>query len=325
MRLSVPVFGQRDPQWSGKPLGSSKTTTLGSHGCVVTSMAMICRYYGKDTDPERLNDAILSVKGFIDTNLFDWKAIVKIYADIQNTSIRNYPTSATPVSAIDTELNAGRPVIAWVDLNPNQPGADHFVVITGKEGNDYWINDPWYGDQILCSRRYGDPVRFIFGHRSFSGPVPTNNTEAAPDDTVILARADAFIAVCERLRLPPNKDVVLAEINKFLDYERVIKDLESQNQQLRENLASLEQQIADTKRIYEEKIATMQTENMALASQVDAKSQELEKTRGELASTIKSLSDQLQELKQATSGQPISILDTIVKIIVNIFQRFQRR
>ena len=53
----VPYFSQCDSRWSGDRLGGDGPTICGM-GCALTSAAMVAAYYGVDTDPERLNDAI---------------------------------------------------------------------------------------------------------------------------------------------------------------------------------------------------------------------------------------------------------------------------
>ena len=170
MRLSVPLYGQRDSKWASKLLGFSKTSTIGNYGCALACMASLSAYYGKQTDPGKLNDDLKKVDGF-DGAYIIWQAITKVYSDIKFTSWKDYPTVAAPVDSIKSQLNDGRPVICWVDCNPNQPGNQmHFIILTGIEGNDFYCNDPWFNDSLLFSTRYGDPVKGILGHRFFNGP-----------------------------------------------------------------------------------------------------------------------------------------------------------
>ena len=53
----VPYFSQCDSRWSGDRLGGDGPTICGM-GCALTSAAMVAAYYGVDTNPQRLNDAI---------------------------------------------------------------------------------------------------------------------------------------------------------------------------------------------------------------------------------------------------------------------------
>ena len=53
----VPYFSQCDSRWGSDRLGGDGPTICGM-GCALTSAAMVMAYYGVDTDPKRLNDAI---------------------------------------------------------------------------------------------------------------------------------------------------------------------------------------------------------------------------------------------------------------------------
>lgn len=176
MRLNVPLFAQRDPRWASKKLGNSTTSTIGDYGCAVACVAMLCSYYGKNTDVGKLNDDMKDNEGF-DGPYIIWQNVNKLYSDITFTRWEDYPNDPAPVDRIRNQLNDGKPVIVWVDINPNQPGNQmHFVILTGIEGQDFYCNDPWYGDSILFSSRYGDPLTGLLGHRFYSGPVPSAPT-----------------------------------------------------------------------------------------------------------------------------------------------------
>src|SRR5256886_17328542 len=65
---------------------------------------------------------------------------------------------------IEAGVDAGRPVVAEVQLGGNQ----HFVLLTGytTEGG-ITINDPWFGDSVRFVDRYGDPAAGIVSIRTF--------------------------------------------------------------------------------------------------------------------------------------------------------------
>jgi len=55
-----------------------------------------------------------------------------------------------------------------VDFNPNTAPIDqHWVLIIGKNGDDYFINDPIDGVCVSFRDRYGDPARWIFRIRAY--------------------------------------------------------------------------------------------------------------------------------------------------------------
>lgn len=52
--LYVPRFSQTDPAWSGNNMQTCGRT-IGNAGCLLTSAAMVFKYYGASTNPGRLN------------------------------------------------------------------------------------------------------------------------------------------------------------------------------------------------------------------------------------------------------------------------------
>jgi hypothetical protein len=77
------------------------------------------------------------------------------------------------LARVNRELDAGYPVIAEVHLK----GSRHFVVITGREGSTYHINDPGYGDRTAINARYGSPSSTIRSIRVYHG----SHTEPLPE------------------------------------------------------------------------------------------------------------------------------------------------
>lgn len=175
MKLNIPALGQRDSRWKDKLLGTSSISTIGNFGCLLTCAAMVCKYFGKDTDPARLNDAMVKVKGFYNGSYWGWGSLDEVYPDITldlaNDYIECYDTP-TPLSKIDELLNQRIPVIVKVDFSPEAGIQDHFVLIVGKE-SDYLINDPWTSETYWFTAKYGDPARYIFKIVAYRGPVET--------------------------------------------------------------------------------------------------------------------------------------------------------
>ena len=159
--LDVPLFSQRDERWKTERLGAD--TTIGADGCLLTSTAMLLAYWDRDIDPKRLNSAMKQVGGY-SGNLWIWDKLTKIYPDIQlDQSAWIVSRGERLLSAIDALLSAGVPVLAQTDYNPNTTYVDqHWVLIVGRQGEDYIINDPIDGQRILFSSRYGAPAKKIF-------------------------------------------------------------------------------------------------------------------------------------------------------------------
>lgn len=168
------IYSQRDNAWSGIKLGSSNVT-IGGYGCLITCMAMLCKYYGKDVNPASINQLLNQVKGYSDGNLYKWySGVPAIYGDIKCTRIVDTSDHAVrddEWALVDAELSAGRPVITEVDFIPATSGVDmHFVlIIEGSKGN-YKVADPWYGD-ISELTRYGEPSKTVQQFVFHSGPI----------------------------------------------------------------------------------------------------------------------------------------------------------
>jgi len=157
---SIAVMGQQDGAWAGAPLGTSTTDTIGSAGCAITSVAMMLRYYGMNTDPGAFNAWLTVASGYAFDDQLIWSAVDGYTVG----RVRFSGWLGADLGLIDNELDAGRPVVAEVQLYGNQ----HFVLLTGysAEGG-LVINDPWFADSVRFNDRYGDPASGIVSIRTF--------------------------------------------------------------------------------------------------------------------------------------------------------------
>lgn len=120
-------YNQRDSQWGNIGMGGSSYTMAG-YGCLVTSVSMIASHYGKNIKPldiAVLTDAFVPGTGYL-------------YSNFSVNGI-NVTVSKASKDIIDSELSAGRPVIAGLYSGP-----DHFIVITRKDGDKYIMRDPFF-------------------------------------------------------------------------------------------------------------------------------------------------------------------------------------
>jgi hypothetical protein len=135
--LDVPGFRQADPRWHADPLGDT-TDTLGTAGCAVTSAAMVLKWYGVDTDPQRLNAYLTGHQGYEGNGYIIWEKA----AELGQGKIWKAYEDLPSYWGIDRQLMEGNPVIVRVHL---PGGGTHFVVVAGKRGFDYLIMDPGAG------------------------------------------------------------------------------------------------------------------------------------------------------------------------------------
>jgi len=119
------TYGQRDPNWRGVTLGTSQST-IGSHGCAVVSVCMMCEYVGIHVTPPQLNEWLKANKGFINGNLMVWNSI-----DRFSGGKLTYSGTAKPKQY---------PQIAEVDLIPNNSVFDQHFVLALDENTCF---DPW--------------------------------------------------------------------------------------------------------------------------------------------------------------------------------------
>lgn len=162
----VPYFSQCDSRWGSDQLGGDGPTIC-SQGCALTSAAMVMAYYGVDTDPQKLNDAI-GREGYDASYYIYWSAVRNACHDETN-QIEYSPGTVTPFNetVLDNHLDAGHPVI--VDVR------GHFVVVTGRSDGTYYINDPGYSTRSTL-----DDYPTKNGTRIFSGNLPSGIGEWKP-------------------------------------------------------------------------------------------------------------------------------------------------
>jgi len=133
--IPVPVFTQNDPRWTFELLGPT-FETMGQAGCAVTSAAMVLSAYGIDTDPDRLNQYLTTHGGYTENGWLYWEKAAEVAPGGQvEKAYEDLPSYAL----IDQNLLAGNPVIVRLTL---RNGTTHFVVVVGKDGWNYLIQDP---------------------------------------------------------------------------------------------------------------------------------------------------------------------------------------
>lgn len=159
--MSIAVMGQQDGAWAGAPLGSSATDTIGSAGCAITSVTMMLRYYGMNTDPGAFNAWLTGNGGYAYDDQLIWDAVTRY----SNGRVAFSGWIGPDLGVIEAELDAGKPVVAEVRLGGNQ----HFVLLVGYTmDGGIQINDPWFADTVKFSDRYGDPSNGIVSIRTFA-------------------------------------------------------------------------------------------------------------------------------------------------------------
>ncbi|QQG42172.1 MAG: hypothetical protein HYV90_02550 [Candidatus Woesebacteria bacterium] len=119
-------YNQRDSEWGNIGMGGSSYSMAG-YGCLVTSVSMVASHFGKNIKP---GDIAVIPSAFVPGTGY-------LYSNFSVNGI-NVTVSKNSKDIIDSELAAGRPVIAGLFSGP-----DHFIVITRKDGDKYIMRDPF--------------------------------------------------------------------------------------------------------------------------------------------------------------------------------------
>lgn len=203
MVLSIQPFSQRDSRWASLTLGNVKSTTIGSHGCVITAMAMLCTYYNHPLTPDKLNDFLNQNNLYYDGNLFVNGSISRLFSDVKFDKVIFCEDVPAPVDEIKRYLDQGMPMVVALI---NQ-GIRHYILVVGYQGSKIFANDPWQGDTVAINDRWGDPASKILQVNFFSG-----------------------IAAG-----------VTTDIDQTSDYKKIIAGLENDLQNARNKILQLEQ------------------------------------------------------------------------------------
>lgn len=133
------TFLQKDKRWAADQLGAS-SGTLGSHGCLVTSVAMACSNLGVKLTPQELNTRLKKADGFLPQGWVVWNALPKV-SDGKLTA--DYHSKPSHVVMDEALASGAYPVVKYFLLG----GIQHWCVIVGKDDEEYLARDPLRDDQ----------------------------------------------------------------------------------------------------------------------------------------------------------------------------------
>jgi len=133
---------QNDPAWKNVKLGNQNKETIGSWGCLLTSLTMVVNGYGFDETPETMNEKLKSAGGFQGALLIP-AAVPAVCSGVIYKGYQPCEDSPAPLSKIDAAIAADKPVIVQVDWSPKAGLQTHWIVLYAKEGDDYYMMDPY--------------------------------------------------------------------------------------------------------------------------------------------------------------------------------------
>ncbi|PIS15839.1 hypothetical protein COT62_01550 [Candidatus Roizmanbacteria bacterium CG09_land_8_20_14_0_10_41_9] len=134
-------FSQRDERWAYNRIGNSDEDIL-DVGCLLTSVAMVLKKYGVDTDPSKI--AANSQYFYLNTAYMNYRWDLNPWPN-------NLTSYSLSISQIDDEIRNGHPVIVGVYAGYY---GQHFIVLKSIDGDDYMMYDPYYGPDKKFSEHY---------------------------------------------------------------------------------------------------------------------------------------------------------------------------
>src|SRR5512143_3496532 len=149
---------QNDEKWKNTKLGKG-SETIGSWGCLLTSVTMVLNGIGYNETPETVNEKMKKAGGFQGA-FFIPSVLPYVWPNCAYRDMQPCENSPAPIQQIDAAVAAGKPVILQVDWNKQAGIQTHFVLVKEKKGNDYSLYDPFkYGGdspdkEVLLTTRY---------------------------------------------------------------------------------------------------------------------------------------------------------------------------
>jgi len=154
-------LSQRDPRWKDILLGfTNEGRTIGSDGCTLTCLTMLANGFGFQETPATLNDKLKALgtnQGFFGA-LIAWFGLPRALPGLKLNRLVDCRNVPAPMAEIDAALDAGKPVVAELDMSPSAGFQNHWVLIYARQGGDYLIHDPWpwpVEQSAWLTQRYG--------------------------------------------------------------------------------------------------------------------------------------------------------------------------
>lgn len=145
---------QNDSRWKDVKLGFHQKETIGTWGCLLTSMTMVANGFGFNETPKSLNAKMKAAGGFQGALVIP-AALPNVCPGLIFKGYQPCENNPAPLGQIDAALAAGMPVIVQVDWSPKAGVQTHWVLLYGKENGRYLMRDPYrYGGDSPDKKLY---------------------------------------------------------------------------------------------------------------------------------------------------------------------------
>lgn len=159
--FAITRFSQMDPRWKDKQLGNDPSLTIGSHGCLLTGLAMVTAGFGFDVTPVTLNELLIGLGpnvGF-QGGLVIPASLPRVVPGMIYRRYVSARSTPAPVAEIRASLAASLPVIVEVDYAPAPGLQTHWLVLYDLKGDDFCAQDPFpyppeTSDVLLSQSRF---------------------------------------------------------------------------------------------------------------------------------------------------------------------------
>lgn len=186
-------YWQRHPDWKDTHYGlpqAATGSTLGEYGCKLCDYALLL-----GITPPKLQEVFVQYGCYIASGYYNYISdpmVCVAFAGVFTYGGRvDCMDKPAPMDVIDDLLERNRFVLTYVDARQNMTPAararypqyfQHYILITGKQGNDYTIFDPYVGD-IAPLKRYGPnwtPTQIVGGFIKIERVAPKVTIPPAP-------------------------------------------------------------------------------------------------------------------------------------------------
>ncbi len=148
--------GDGNPTWESDIYDHSSPSTIYQLGCALTSLSMALNFAGVPTDPGSLNRFMIQHDTDYSGASVNWGPTTKDISTLSGKKISFQSTRLNSRSSLaaatqyldDTVCQKRLPVIVGVNLDANGD-PQHYVLVTGKEGSDFLIADPFFSKSTL--------------------------------------------------------------------------------------------------------------------------------------------------------------------------------
>lgn len=167
-------YSQRNPMWSGRPLGENTGLTIGAKGCLLCSAArMAAHMTGVNWTPWELNRALVAVGGYVNRGdmVFAKLAEVTGLTFVRRDDYTDRLFTPADALAYEGELGNGAGILVKVDSEPFiRDVQQHWVHLfeidyhptPGCGPFHGWIAyDPWYGEVVEMGQFYAPYRRHL--------------------------------------------------------------------------------------------------------------------------------------------------------------------